>query len=115
MADDTFVTCPRCSGTMKPCAMTVGLDVMFWCEDDGTLVKVNNITGKVLTIAVPKNLVEAFGKIQEDKDALLIKQAAALDEIAELLETYIDYTETELLLFLKKAIRKTGRNILDVD
>jgi len=105
-----YKTCPRCSSAMKHSCSTMGRVDVFWCEQDGVLVKYDEFTDTIVSTWIPKGLIEAFGKIQEDKDALLIKQAAALDEIAEIINSG-DW-DTEMLTHIAAALELTGRNIV---
>lgn len=86
MKPDVFYkTCNRCSSGAKHVCQGLGSTGIFWCEQDGVLMEISADNDEVVATWVPKGLTEAFGKIQEDKDNLLIKQAAALDEIEEVL------------------------------
>jgi nitrate reductase NapAB chaperone NapD len=93
-----YRTCPRCSSAMKHACSTMGRVDVYWCEQDGVLVKYDELTDTIVSTWIPKGLIEAFGKLQEDKDNLLIKQAAALDEIEEVLNEELcwEHADTSL-------------------
>jgi uncharacterized protein (UPF0147 family) len=93
-----YKTCPRCSSAMKHACRSLGGGDTYWCEQDGVLVKYDEVTDTIVSTWIPKGLIEAFGKLQEDKDNLLIKQAAALDEIEEVLNEELcwEHADTSL-------------------
>jgi hypothetical protein len=102
---------------MKHACRSLGGVDTYWCEQDGVLMKYDELTDTIVSTWVPKGLIEAFGKIQEDKDNLLNKavfrsltQAAALDEIAEVINSG-DW-DTEMLTHISAVLERTGRNIV---
>ena len=115
--EEPYKTCPRCSERMKHACRSLGGVDTYWCEQDGVLMKYDELTDTIVSTWVPKGLIEAFGKIQEDKDNLLNKavfrsltQAAALDEIAEIINSG-DW-DTEMLTHISAVLERTGRNIV---
>ena len=108
-----FNTCNRCATATRHVCHTITNSDIHWCEQDGVLVERDGITGNVVATWVPKGLTEAFGKLQEDKDTLLIKQAAALDEIAEILSG--KEWDSDTAVYIAEVIQHTGRNIQDID
>lgn len=113
MNDGFYKTCSRCSSGMKHACRSIGGVDTYWCEQDGVLMKYDELTDTLVSTWVPKGLIEAFGKLQEDKDALLVKQATALDEIAEILSG--KEWDSDTAGYISEVIQRTGRNILDVE
>ena len=113
MSNKTGKTCPRCGCALLYLGNSLLSGNIWWCRNDGVSICSYHQEFVKDTVIIPKALTEAFGKIQEDKDKLMAKQAEALDEIAEILSGKEWNSDTPT--YIAEVILRTGRNIQDME